>query len=195
MQVSKQKGLGIEAPDCGPGAAADTICTTYSQAVRQRGSEMDAGVCGGDSGAPLYRASPVADQHVLIGITSYFFPPNRGCSSTRDSHFISVARHAAWIQSVVSSHSADAGLVACGEVILEGPIEVRFSSGPGSLTLTTFAEISGQRSRPNVRLSGIETNSCQSIPAFGVTSCRISSASEVRLELEVGFAQATLCRS
>lgn len=195
MQLSKQRAVGIDPEECGRGAAADTFCTTFNDLPVERGLEMDAGVCGGDSGAPLFRPMAQDGRTIVVGIASYFYPPNEGCSSNRHSHFISLTRYEPWIRNIVGSPVGTAIPLVCAEGILRAPVELQLVTGPGTLTVTGFDERSGEHERPKVSLSGITANNCQSAADFGATSCVISQRSEVTLGLSRGFAQLTICRN
>lgn len=194
QQVSKQKGLAIDPAECGVGAAADTICTNYSNSTRRHGKEMDSGVCAGDSGAPLLRSPSGSNVFTLVGIASYYHPPVRDCHSQRDTHFINVAFYTDWIHRNLGKIGPSSSVrPVCAEGVFSGPLRTTLEVGPGMIAATTFGEVTGGSERPRMVLNGVTSDRCSLMPDFGVTTCMLPALTPVELTLESAFAQITVC--
>jgi secreted trypsin-like serine protease len=196
QQVSKQRNLTLEVGACGDIAAADTYCTEYNEQAVRAGPLQDAGACGGDSGAPLYRRHPVDGHAVLIGITSYYSQGNIGdCISGRLTHFVNLESYAEWIEDEVSeAEKSEPRAFACADAILQGPALFPIKTGRSVLSLTTF-EQTGASHRPDLSLVGVTLENCRSAKEFGVVSCSLAQPTLVQVILGSGFAQLSICSS
>ena len=191
-QISIQPRIQEKPGECGRHAAGDTFCIHYSGLVVTAGPERPTGICGGDSGSPLFERDGHGRIH-LTGLSSYMSPPQGKCESTtgRFNHFIKLDDYALWIRETIGGDvSSAAHKHVCGETVLSGPGVFDFSFPVKLISAVGFDKIEAPQSA--VTLNSADAV-CQSNADFSALSCSLRSESKVELQIDGGFAQVVFC--
>jgi hypothetical protein len=189
-QLSVQPVVHADAQECGEAASRDTLCTPYN-GLTSFGVDMDAGVCGGDSGAPLLQRS-AAGGYDLVGITSYYFPGTITCdaSASRYNYFVDLSHYAAWIKPAPSSVSPTHP--ACVDAVIQSGKSFTMSVSEASIMTITAFDMEGYE-RPAISIFNAGTD-CDFVPEFGVAACRVTPPKTRNILITSGFAQITICK-
>jgi hypothetical protein len=188
-QISIQPAVRTLPAECGDVPSKDTICTPYNGLSSPSGLDMDAGVCGGDSGAPLFQIA--ADGSLqAIGIASYSHPQLFTCDATasRYNHFVKLAEYADWI---AASPSDVKGAFQCGEAVVKGPWRFSLPEGKvGWFAITAFTHEG--LTRPEIEVGGVRADACSKNSRAGFTSCAIDHGIPT-ISVSGGLAQLAIC--
>lgn len=194
-QASRLQDLYSSRQDCGRYHAADTLCSRYSALQVEAGSLQDTTVCQGDSGSPVLRRDR-DDSWSVTAIVSYFSPPNRfdrctGTTSGQRTHYTDLSRYRHWIKEEVGWKGPAPTVLSCVDGIFKtGTMDL--IGFRGLVTASSFNKKPEDQPR-HTTITTSPAGYCNRDERFGLSSCKTTAPSYVRIEIASDFAQVTLC--
>lgn len=181
----------------------DGICTEHKTGSASIGAPSStSGVCGGDSGSPLYSVGSDG-QLELVGIASYFYPPASGgvdCQTSGEADivnvYISVSDHREWVESFLepSELSTTVSDSNCKEFMFSGPGEIINMNDNNRVSVSAINE-GYNEDPPLFQIQLVGQHQCRADLSRGVSSCdaEVAAPSAIRA-FDSGLYQAFFCK-